>query len=65
MLQPLQTSSSVALSYSREPTLSDDRKSTWQQEFEFLREQVQTQASEGYNSSTNAVAPTQEFDDGV
>jgi hypothetical protein len=44
---------------------TDDRKPTWQDEFQFLREQVQTQASESDNSSTNAISPTQEYDDGV
>lgn len=43
----------------------DDRKDSWQAEFEFLREQLQTQATDGDSHDVAAIQPFVEFDDHV
>jgi hypothetical protein len=43
----------------------DDRGAGWKGEWEFFREQVQSQSTEGENRGAIAVQPFAEFDDGV
>jgi hypothetical protein len=43
----------------------DDRGQAWKGEWEFFREQVQSQSTEGENRGALAVQPFAEYDDGV
>lgn len=53
-----------ALTYAAD-YFTDDRKDGWEQKWQFFREQIQSQATEGEMGSGAAVQPFAEYDDGV